>query len=284
MKYIVSNLLHRLLPQIVQASFTKHNSMVNSVRWSPADSHTLGTTSADQGVLFWDDRDGGISPTAIFGRTNAFGDSLWFDFSADGLQVAVVEQQGRHASRLSIYDLRQKAPLEQSIVIPFSASTLNWIHSSDIIAIGSAFGNLWCVGAPFTSDTPFTTTLPAHNANVLTSHSCGPILVSGGSDSMVQVWDSSSLASLASFSHADNSVRCVSISPDAQVIASAYEKDIAIHTTHGNHIGSISASIWTVAWHPWRTLIAYGGESHTKKEGGKYTGSLGFTNYETEVK
>lgn len=218
-----------------------------------------------------------------FGRPKPLIEPLWFDFSADGQRVAVAELN-RHSSRISIYDTRTGKPLDQFIDIPAVITSLSWVHSTDILVAGTSSGRIYIssgkVDSPSAAGSP---SLPihAHTASVLSVKSEGPIFVSGASDSMLQIWDSKDMACIASFAHADNSVRAASISADAQVIAAAYEKDIAIYSNHGRLVTCIHTGVWAVAWHPWRHLIAYGGEGLSKNHTtGKYPGTLAITSFD----
>lgn len=218
-----------------------------------------------------------------FGRPKPLVDPMWFDFSADGQRVAVAEVN-RHSSRVSIFDIRTGKPLDQFIELPAVITSLSWVHSTDILVVGTSSGRLYISSAKLdSSSTTPALSLPihAHTASVLSIKSEGPIFVSGASDSMLQIWDSKDMACVATFAHADNSVRAASISSDAQVIAAAYEKDIAIYSNHGRLVTSIHTGVWAVAWHPWRHLLAYGGEGLSKNHStGKYPGTLAITSFD----
>lgn len=252
---------------------------MNQVTWSPAEHYCLGSTSPDQGVLLWDHRDGGASATASFGRPKPLSDHLWFDFSADGQRVAVAEIN-KQTSRISVYDIRTGKALDHFVDIPAIVTSLAWIHSTDVLVVGTPQGRLFFASAKMETSSPAVFPAHAHTASVLSLKSRGSIFISGASDSMLQIWDSKDMACVASFAHADNSVRSSSISPDAQVIAAAYEKDIALYSSHGSLIGTIHAGVWSVAWHPWRRLIAYGGEALSKNSSGKYPGTVTISSFD----
>jgi WD40 repeat protein len=274
------------LPFNLQTStngFAKHGLKTNQVQWSPKAPHTLATTSSDHGVLLWDQRDGGSSPAAIFGSTNNSDEALWFDFAADGDFLTVSDSHGRGSSHLNIYDLRKNQPIANPIILQQTTTQVRWLPSSNVIAASNSAGKLVFVSASaFDSPSPPTASIHAHSALIWTLQCNDRILVSGGGDSMVHVWDANHLNCLTSFSTADNSVRSVSISSDGQVIASAYEKEISLHSRQGRKVGSIAAGIWTISWHPTRPVIAFGGESHSKKENGKYSGQVSIVKFESD--
>lgn len=255
---------------------------MNQVQWSPNDNHILGSTSSDQGVLLWDLRDGGASAQSSFVKPKASPEGAsWFDFGADH-RVFVAHPVGRNVAQIATYDLRQnQEPIEQVFTVPHQVMQLRWLAASKLLAVGTPFGRLVIASAEADSQDPPTTTLNAHTAAVLTMQTRGQILVTGGADSMVHVWDSSSLSSLHSFSSADNSVRSVSISHDGNIIAAAYEKEITLFTKHAMKVGAVSAGIWATAFHPSRPLLAYGGES-LSKIGGKYSGQVAIANFESD--
>jgi THO complex subunit 3 len=284
--------------RIAQSGFAKHSTAVNRVAWSPVENYALGTVSGDQGVLLWDHRDSGVSPTAVFAPVKGTSEPIGFDFSGDGSKVAVVTSVGRHSSQLIIYDVKFSSPLCPPIDIPYNVTSFAWIHSSNLLLAGSSTGHFWACSASSileldpsssanranplseTPQIPFMT-IAAHTAAILTIQAEKNLVVSGGSDSMIFFWDAQSLACLKSLSHADNSVRAATISPDQQIIAAAYEKDIALYASNSiKLVGSIPNPSWTVSWHPWRSIVAFGGESN-KPVAGKYPGNLLFVNYDS---
>lgn len=268
--------------------------------WSPVEPYALGTASVDQGVLLWDHRDSGVSPTSVFGPFKGAGEPIFFDFSSDGSKIAILTSESRYAYHLTLYDARHASPISPPIRIPFSVTSFEWIHSSNLLLAGTSIGQFWVVSAaallaldPSTTgpkddsgselsvdEMVKTMTIYAHNAAILTIQAKNNVLISGGSDSMIFAWDTQSLACIKSFSHADNSVRSASISQDLQVIAAAYEKEIALYASSSfKPLGALQNPSWTVAWHPWRPIIAFGGES-SRREGQKYPGNLAFVNFD----
>lgn len=236
----------------------------------------------------WDHRDGGTAPTIVCGSASGQTDSFWFDFSSDGQKVAVSAPSGRNSSQISIYDLRMcgndHKPICAPVELALPVTALDWIACSDIIVCGSSFGKLAFLPGTYEakSDEKYPVSIAyAHTAAILTLESKGDIFVSGASDSMVHIWDAQSLACIASYSHADNSVRSTSISPDAQVIAAAYERDVALHSNNGKIVGIIPSGVWALAWHPTRAIVAHGGEAHSKKESGRFPGTVLITNFDS---
>lgn len=287
------------------SGFAKHAESTNQVAWSPVAPYTLGTTSVDQGVLLWDHRDGGTSPAATLGAKRSGGELNWFDFAADGRLVAVVHSASRFSSQLTIYDVRGTQKILSSTSLPYQSTCLNWIRDTDCIAVGTSQGKLWIAHAPsliskeinnngdnennnqanqynqqdqlHNQINDHSTTIAVHNAQILSIHSRHQYLVSGGSDSMIQVFDTSTLASLCAFSHSDTSARAVTISPDALLIASAHELEIAFNTLHAKPVGTLPSSVWALAWHPSRSILAMAGQT---SRASKYVGHVGIANFE----
>jgi len=110
--------------------------------------------------------------------------------------------------------------------------------------------------------------LNSHNAAI---SSCvdfapnGKVFATGGSDSLVNIWDVNEHVCLRTLDHLNSPVTNISISHDSVYVASANEDTLTntssvdiSHIESGENIWTLpNASVTSLAWHPSKHILAY---------------------------
>jgi len=230
--------------------FKGHTDSVDQLCWHPSNPDLLATASGDKTVRLWDSK----SHKSV-ASINTKGENINITWSPDGKTIAV----GNKEDLVTFIDSRtHKVKAEKQF--RFEVNEISWNLENDLFFLTNGQG---CIEILTWPELEVQHIVQAHPGNCICIEfsRCGKYFATGSADALVSVWDARELACVKTFSRLEWPVRTISFSHDAALLASASEDmkiDIGhVETTEKITEIAVDSPTFTVAWHPFRYLLAY---------------------------
>lgn len=154
---------------------------------------------------------------------------------------------------------------------------ISWNKKSDLFFLTNGQGCIHVLNYP---NLELQHVLKAHPGTLICIEfdPTGRYFAAGSADALVSLWDVEDLVCLRVLSRLDWPIRSISFSHDGELLASASEDlmiDIA-ETNTGDKVTGIpvSASTFTLAWHPKQYLLAYACDEKEQNDRRRDAGNL----------
>ncbi|GAA6034595.1 hypothetical protein JCM8097_005414 [Rhodosporidiobolus ruineniae] len=238
-----------------------HSGEVSCVRWNPAHPERLASCSAsaqDKALHFWDIRQGS-KPTST---VETVGDNITMTWSPDGKTIVL----GTRNDKVLWVDVEEQRIVKETDM-PSETNEAIFSHNGSLLLTGVE-GRVQINAFP--SNTPVHTVNVSGGSSttVLDLDPRGRYLAAGSNDTLLTLWDTEEWTCVASAGLHDDPVRICRFSPDGNYIASSSSErtdttGIVISEvptlTQQHHIPQ-ALMCDSLAWHPTRNLLAYGGQ------------------------
>jgi len=248
-----------------------HTDAVWKLAWNPTHPEQLASAAKDSTVRIWDTR---LRKCAH--KIDVGGSNINCSWSSQGNYVAVANMK----DVVSVIDIRNSTKIMKNMKFKFMVHSMSWDKSEKYFLITTGNGTVDILSFPSMT--------PVHILEAHTGHChChdmdrgGKLLVTGGGDALVQLWDTSEMACLRSFERLESAVRSVSISHDSKYVASACFNDVPTasfddgfqgnpesridisetKTGHSVRTEILNVDIVDVEWSPVKNLLLVGGLS-----------------------
>lgn len=241
------------------AEFCDHTDKVDQVAWSPTDPWLLASASSDKTARIWDVRT--RSPVIC---ERAAKDVISLAWSPTESLLAY----GSIDNSLTVYD--QKAGTNRhQLTFKKDLHAFTWDNTGAAFFVTTGSGEVQTFAGSLESSEPEYVlkahTSSCHNIAMDPAH---PRFATGGSDSIVLLWDLYELTPCNHYLGLDWEIRQISFSFDGMLLATASEDTfvdiIATETCDRYHKINTVAPQYSVAWHPRTYLLAYSGEDRSR--------------------
>ncbi|KAI8820465.1 WD40-repeat-containing domain protein [Fimicolochytrium jonesii] len=253
-----------------------HTGDVDQLCWDPTHPDRLATASLDSSIIMWDVRTADRSKTSPYiCKVKTTGENINLCWSPDGRNIAV----GNKEDVVAFIDPRgggdatsEKKYIWHTIKNDVEINEISWNFAGDLFFMTTGQGTVRILEFPGFKQV---TDLYAHTANLycLDFDPRGKYFATGSADALVALWDLDSLLCLRTFGTLEWPVRTISMSHDGELIASGSEDRIidisSVETGHNIYTIHTSAATNSIAWHPYKHLLAYAGDDAmaTRPEG-----------------
>ncbi|CEQ42263.1 SPOSA6832_04044 [Sporobolomyces salmonicolor] len=210
-----------------------HTGEVSSLRWNPTHPERLASCSASEGS----------KPTSTI---ETYGDNINMAWSPDGKTIVV----GNRSDRLLWVDVEQQTTNE----VLFS-------HNGSLLI--SAIEGRACINAFPSNEPVHSIRISPVPTTVMDLDPRGRYLAAGSNDATLTLWDTQEWTCVSSMGAHDDPLRACRFSHDGAYIASTCsDSEIVISEVPSlRKVHSIKpVNSDSLAWHPSRLLLAYGGD------------------------
>lgn len=257
-------------PERAESELKGHSDYVTALQWKPTNSDVLASTALgdkDKSVRFWDVRSSKC--TSVLNMSS--GGNVSLAWSPDGNQLAVANNK---ENIISLIDVR-KNKVQKKHRYNTEPFKMMWGPTPGLIMVATNEGTVNVHSAP---DMVQLWSLKGHTYSCYTFavDKERDMMVSGGGDAILSVWDLNSVACVRTVTRMDGPVKDVSISRCGQYVAYASEPLAAMDPGMGshNHQGkgfveivsmatgdamasfNLKGSVESVAWSPEHPVLA----------------------------
>ena len=294
------------ISQFTEKDYTEHKKRVFSVGWN-SDGNLLASASADSTIVVWSVEAGGLRKTGeLKDHTDKVDQIAWSRSNPNLLASAssdksarvwdiririptVTERSTRDVitvawnpsdsllafgsidNTLSFYDITAGC-CRSPLTFKKDVHAFSWDNSGSAFFVTTGSGEIQTFRGNLESSEPAYVlrahTSACHNIAMDPAH---PRFATGGSDSIVLLWDLYELTPSNHYMGLDWEIRQISFSHDGKLLATASEDlfvdIIETETCNRCHKISTSAPQYSVAWHPKAYLLAYSGEDRSRSYG-----------------
>ncbi|PVU88250.1 hypothetical protein BB561_005956 [Smittium simulii] len=230
-----------------------NSSHVTQLCWNPAVEDQLAIATFDKTVKIWN-----VVTKTLFKVLQTSGGNINMTWSPDGQYLAV----GNREDWLSIFNIKTGA-LQSHTHYGTEINEIRWDNTVSKLFVATGRGPILVFKYPEMSKM---VELVGHTSNCysLAIDPTGNMLVSGGSDSLILVWDIQHYICINSFDELEYPVRTLGFCHDGRFVASSSEdKLINIYDLHTNtlaHSIKVSSVMNVISWHPKKYIIAFAGD------------------------
>jgi len=239
-----------------EAKLGGHRRPVEHVTWSPIRIDELASVSSDKTLRRWDLR----RPQKFVAEMSLSGEGRNLAWSPDEHAIAAVD----HHDVLTFFDARMNQVM-MTQKYRTAVGEICWDKGGTRFFIGKGDGTVDVVNWP---EWKVISSLPGHTGACFTLD-YDPnfdLLVVGGEDGLVTLWDLDEYFCIRLLDHSDEVCRAVRFSHNGRLVASGTEgSSIQIVETSSGHLihqFTVKDTTNSVNWHPKRDLLAYAGETH----------------------
>ncbi|RCI11472.1 hypothetical protein L249_7313, partial [Ophiocordyceps polyrhachis-furcata BCC 54312] len=238
-----------------------HGASVEKVAFNPVKDAELCSVSSDGVVKFWD-----VRTKACFNEVKSLGDALSLIWAPDGQTLLV----GNKEDNIFVLSPSQPVPLsshQQSV----QTNQISFCWSGERIMAATSEGNARILGYP--DFEPFfhhphgpkrEFQLQGHTSSCLTVElsPTAKYIATGGSDSIISLWDTEDLICQRTISSLAGPVRSISFTWDGSYIVGGTDEGSGLDVHHVEtgdlvHTVKTAGSSPVVAWAPLRYCLAY---------------------------
>lgn len=244
------------------AELKEHSNKVDQIAWSRGNPYLLASASSDQSGRIWDIRARAPIATEIFKR-----DVITVAWNPTDTLLAF----GSIDNTLSFYDIAA-GKCRTQLAFKKDLHAFSWDNSGCAFFVTTGSGEIQTFAGSLETSTPAYVlrahTSACHNIAMDPTH---PRFATGGSDSVVLLWDMYELTPCSHYMGLDWEIRQISFSHDGMLLATASEDlfvdIIETETCNRCHKITTVAPQYSVAWHPKSYLLAYSGEDRSRSYG-----------------
>lgn len=242
-----------------------HQAPIERVAFNPVKDAELCSVSNDGVVKFWD-----VRTKACVNEVKGIDEAFTLAWAPDG-QSLVVGTQSDKISILSPTEPTPRVTLQQPIQT--NQISFCWSGTKVFVATGDGrtrimsypeFEPIYRVNYPVSENESAEFRLTGHTSSCLSTElsPTGRILATGGSDSMICLWDTSDWVCQKTIGKMTGPVRSISFSFDGSYVVGGSDDGAAIEVTHaesGEHVHTVKTAgpAPIVAWAPLRYQLAY---------------------------
>ncbi|KJZ79125.1 hypothetical protein HIM_01276 [Hirsutella minnesotensis 3608] len=239
-----------------------HGASVEKVAFNPTKDAELCSVSGDGVVKFWD-----VRTKACFNEVKGLGEALSLAWAPDGQTLLV----GNKDDVVFVLSPTQPAPLS-SHQQPMQTNQIAFCWSGQKVFATTSEGRTRILAYPGFEpmlrydygDEPREFMLHGHTSSCLTVEvqPTARYLATGGSDSIISLWDTTDLICQRTFSRMAGPVRSISFTFDGTYIVGGSDEGNGLdvyHVESGEHVHTFktAGSSPVVAWAPTRYCLAY---------------------------
>ncbi|KAH0596408.1 hypothetical protein MHUMG1_05525 [Metarhizium humberi] len=239
-----------------------HQASVEKVAFNPTKDAELCSVSADGVVKFWD-----VRTKECFNEVKGLGDALSLVWAPDGETLIV----GNKADNIYVLSPRQSTPLsshQQSM----QTNQIAFCFSGTKIFLTTSEGRIRILSYPDFQPLLMQTRGGEDHEYMLNGHtsSCLTVemqptaryLATGGSDSIIALWDTSDWLCQRTLTRMTGPVRSISFTFDGSYVVGGSDEGSGLEVSHvetGEHVHTFktAGSSPVVAWAPTRYCLAY---------------------------
>ncbi|GAA5852887.1 hypothetical protein JCM8547_004720 [Rhodosporidiobolus lusitaniae] len=233
-----------------------HAGEVSCVRWSPAHPERLASCSAssqDKALHFWDIRQGSKPTSSI----DTFGDNISMSWSPDGKTIVL----GNRNDKVIWVDVEQQR-IVKSESLQYETNETTFSHNGSLLfytADGSVQINAHPSNAPI-----YKVNISTASTTVLDLDPRGRYLVAGSNDTLMTLWETEEWTCAGSSGEHEDPIRVCKFSAEGNYIASSALDSNGIVISDVPSLKKLhsitgAAACDSLAWHPTRNILAYGG-------------------------
>ncbi|KAF9515242.1 hypothetical protein BS47DRAFT_1294173 [Hydnum rufescens UP504] len=224
-----------------------------------------GASRLDKKLVFWDyRREGATRMVDIDGAV------LQVQYSADGEFILARERgEGDRSDTVALFDTKTGAVHQRaggsSVGLGSAASSMFhtlFNHTGELVYVAGGTGSIAILDYP---SLEYLDKITGHikSCHAIGADTRGRYVATGGSDSLVNVWDVQDWICLRTIPNAESTVVAVAFSCDGEYVASACESsylDITESETglHNTRVPQRSTAL-SLAWHPSQQILASAG-------------------------
>ncbi|GAA5913094.1 hypothetical protein JCM5296_002067 [Sporobolomyces johnsonii] len=232
-----------------------HTGEVSSLRWNPTHPERLASCSAsaqDKALHFWDIRQGS-KPTSTI---ETYGDNINMAWSPDGKTIVV----GNRSDRLLWVDVEQQTVIKRENMDKETNEVL-FSHNGSLLV--TAIEGRACINAFPSNEPVHSVRISPVPTTVMDLDPRGRYLAAGSNDATLTLWETQEWTCVSSMGAHDDPLRACRFSHDGAYIASTCsDSEIVISEVpslrKAHSIKPVNSD--SLAWHPSRLLLAYGGD------------------------
>ncbi|KAG9238614.1 WD40-repeat-containing domain protein [Amylocarpus encephaloides] len=238
-----------------------HMAGIEKVAFNPVKEAELCSVSSDGVARFWD-----VKTKAVINEVKGLGDAFTLAWSPDGESLLV----GNKTDNIFVLSPTSSTPLA-SYQQPIQTNQICFCYSGNKIFLTTGEGRVKILSYPkfepifttsYDSSTPFT--LNGHTSSCLSieMQPSGRYLATGGSDSILALWDTVDWHCMHTLIGMVGPVRSISFTFDGCYVVGGSDEGGNLevsHTESGDTVYTIktSGACPIVAWHPTRYSLAY---------------------------
>lgn len=247
-----------------------HSGSIDQLGWHPSNSSTLATAASDKTVRIWDSR-----AAKSVAKIATPGENINIVWSRDGKTIAV----GNKNEMVSMIDVR-RGKIMRKVRFQCEVNEMVWHPKQDLLMLATGHKKpvvdegIIEVMRVKNYALQSVRQVKAHCANAycIDITRDGKKFATGGADGLVCVFDTDHLACIRSFDRLEWPVRSVSLSHDAQFVASGSEDHFVSvnNVVTGERVRALMTSDPTncVAWHPSQHVLAFVGDDKNSSQVG----------------
>ncbi|KAK3192728.1 hypothetical protein K4F52_001082 [Lecanicillium sp. MT-2017a] len=240
-----------------------HAAPIEKVAFNPTKDAELCSVSSDGVVKFWD-----VRTKACFNEVTGLGDAFTLVWAPDGQTLVV----GNKADNLFVLSPTQSTPIS-SHQQPVQTNQIAFCWSGDKIFVTTAEGRTRILSYPgfepvlhldHGDDDRREFELSGHTSSCLTAElqPTGRYLATGGSDSIIALWDTTDWICQRTLTRMVGPVRSISFTFDGSYVVGGSDEGNGLEVSHvetGEHVYTFktAGSCPVVAWAPTRYCLAY---------------------------
>ncbi|KAH7326672.1 WD40-repeat-containing domain protein [Stachybotrys elegans] len=241
-----------------------HMSSVEKVAFNPTKDAELCSVSSDGVVKFWD-----VRTKACFNEVKGLGDAFTLAWAPDGETLLV----GNKSDNIYVLSPSQSTPLA-SHQQTTQTNQISFCWSGEKVFVTTAEGRIRILSYPdfepvlnvgYGDEPRQEFMLNGHTSSCLTAElqPTGRFLATGGSDSIIALWDTTDWIGQRTISRMVGPVRSISFTFDGSFIVGGSDEGNGLEVSHvetGEHVHTFktAGSCPVVAWAPTRYCLAYG--------------------------
>ncbi|GAA5907889.1 hypothetical protein JCM6882_001518 [Rhodosporidiobolus microsporus] len=233
-----------------------HQGEVSCVRWSPAHPERLASCSAsstDKALHFWDIRQGS-KPTST---VQTFGDNITMTWSPDGKTIVL----GNRSDKVIWVDVEEQRIVRTEDMAQETNEAVFSHNGSLLITTIEGRAHI----KSFPSNTPVhTVNISGFSTTVADLDPRGRYFAAGSNDATLTLWETEEWTCASASGEHDEPVRVCKFSSDGNYVASSASDSSGIvisevPTLKKLHSIPNATACDSLAWHPTRNVLAYGG-------------------------
>ncbi|KAI9171969.1 hypothetical protein HJFPF1_01460 [Paramyrothecium foliicola] len=239
-----------------------HAASIEKVAFNPTKDAELCSVSSDGVVKFWD-----VRTKACFNEVKGLGDAFTLVWAPDGQTLLV----GNKSDNIFVLSPNQPTPIashQQSV----QTNQISFCWSGQKIFVTTADGSIRILSYPDFQPVLNSTyggetkefTLDGHTSSCLTAElqPSGRYLATGGSDSIIALWDTTDWICQRTITRMVGPVRSISFTFDGSFVVGGSDEGNGLEVSHvetGEHVHTFktAGSCPVVAWAPTRYCLAY---------------------------